>query len=452
VLKNYRPVSNIPFISKVIERVVTKQLTNYICEYNLGDRSQSAYKCGHSTETALLKVKSDIDMALDNGDGVILVLLDLSAAFDTVDHLILYNRLENMFGIKGTALQFFISYLVDRYQQVQINEVISERIQLETGVPQGSVLGPLLFLCYMRPLALLIEKHGVMYHGYADDTQLYIRFTRNSEQSLKIAMTKMEACIENIKEWMLSNKLKLNEEKTEFLIISTNHFFKCSDQLPKLLIGQTYIPSALGARNLGVYFDREMNLHSHISTTIKSLYFHLRTIGKIRRYFNRETCRTVVAALVTSRLDYCNSLLSTVHKKEIHRLQMVQNNAARLVDRRRGREGIHLLLNELHWLPVYLRINYKLCLFAYKILNNNITSPDYLNESVQIYRPSRTLRSSNDSNMLTCPRSKSARGYNSFCVRTPNIWNSLPGVVRDSPNIMIFKKQLKTFLFKQCII
>lgn len=289
-----------------------------------------------------------------------------------------------------------------------------------------------------------------MYHAYADDTQLYTRFDRRSHHSLEIAMAKIEACISDVKHWMLTNKLKLNEDKTEFLVIATPHFFK-NNPLPKLSIGETYVTPSQNARNLGVIFDKEMNLNKHISNSIKSLYFHLRTIGKIRRYFDQNTCKTVVASIITSRLDYCNSLLSTAPQKQIHRLQMFQNNAARLINRHKRRDGIHDLLNELHWLPVHLRIQYKQCLITYKTLNAKVTSPSYMLSLLHPYKPSRSLRSSEDHTRLQCPRVKTSRGASSFIAHTPRVWNSLPSNIREEPNIIIFKKLLKTFMFQKCI-
>jgi len=159
------------------------------------DIFQSAYRKYHSTETALLKVQNDILMHLDTSDTVILVLLDLSAAFDTIDHNILLKRMEKRCGIKGTALKFIKSYLSERKQKVVIGEKESSKKEVKYGVPQGSVLGPILFQIYMAPLGDLIKEHGLEYHIYADDTQLYIAFSPLDKVSSDRAKLKMEECI-----------------------------------------------------------------------------------------------------------------------------------------------------------------------------------------------------------------------------------------------------------------
>ena len=173
---NFRPISNLKFIPKLVEKSVAVQLTKY-----LDETFQSAYKEFHSNETALLRVHNDILCSLDQNKSVILLLLDLSAAFDTVDHAILISRLSNRFGVKGTALAWFKSYLTSRQQFVNVKDGMSSRRPLLRGVPQGSVLGPLLYLVYVyiAPIADIIKNHDLLYHLYFNDTQLYISLNTN---------------------------------------------------------------------------------------------------------------------------------------------------------------------------------------------------------------------------------------------------------------------------------
>ena len=164
----------------------------------------------HSTETALVKIQADIMAAIDKGHSVAMIMLDLSSAFDTLDHSILLARLRNMYGIRGAALRWFHSYLSDRRQYVSINGVHSDTVHMDFGVPQGSVLGSILFSLYIKSLSEVITRHGL---SYADDTQIYLVFQPDSVWSPNI----IELCLADIKRWMTNNMLQLNANKTEVI-------------------------------------------------------------------------------------------------------------------------------------------------------------------------------------------------------------------------------------------
>ena len=194
ILKNYRPVSNLTFISKIIEKVVSGRLNEHMHNNNMYDPLQSAYKEKHSTETALIKVQNDILSALDAGSSSILLMLDLSAAFDTIDHDILLSRLRNLYGISGGALDWFRSYLTSRIQRVVIDNSVSGDQELDFGVPQGSVLGPRIYCMYTKPVSGIIERHGLSYHSYADDTQLYMTID-NSNTTWRSDLARIKLCV-----------------------------------------------------------------------------------------------------------------------------------------------------------------------------------------------------------------------------------------------------------------
>ena len=187
-----------PFLSKVIEKAVALQLTEYLKKNSLQEKYQSAYKQAHGTETALLCVHNDIVESLDKGNSVLLVLLDLSAAFDTIDHAILLKLLKDRIGLDCSVLKWFETYLRGRSQTVCVNTSESLPVDLLCGVPQGLVLRPLIFTIYMLPLGDILRKWLLAFHGYADDTQLYNVLQAKNNLSVK----DMENCIEDVSGWM----------------------------------------------------------------------------------------------------------------------------------------------------------------------------------------------------------------------------------------------------------
>ena len=260
ILKNYRPVSNLTFISKVLERVVAKQFNEHMTQNDLHEPLQSAYKRYHSTETALLKVHDDIMWAMERKGVTILLLLDLSSAFDTIDHKVLITRLHNILGVDNIPLAWFESYLSDRSQCVYINGSFSSLQHLSYGVPQGSVLGPLLFSIYVLPVGAIIRRYGLEMHAYADDTQIYVSVCPTTADGVRQAVLRVEQCVMEIQKWMSNNFLKLNAEKTEILIIG----FRA--QLAKFSVTHVQIAGvdipvlSKPIKNLGVMFDSHMSM------------------------------------------------------------------------------------------------------------------------------------------------------------------------------------------------
>ena len=190
-----------------------------------------------------------------------LILLDLSSAFDTVAHRKLLNRLQKRYGITESALSWISSYLHDRTQSVHVNSATSQNKKLSTGVPQGSVLGPILFNLYMAPVADIARRHGVNLHSYADDTQLYLSFMYSE---LDNTIAKINKCLEDIRKWLFCNFLKLNDDKTEFLIISSR--YQNSIQLnSEIEVGTSQVHRSENASNLGVVFDRNMTTNKFVT-------------------------------------------------------------------------------------------------------------------------------------------------------------------------------------------
>ena len=234
-------------------------------------------------------LRNDIMLAIDQKMAVLLVMLDLSSAFDTIDHDILIARLSKSFGLRGLALQWFSSYLTGRQSRVGVGNVFSDDQSVNFGVPQGSVIGPFLFNLYTKPVAHIIDNHHLHYHIYADDTQIYTYFKPSIPGDSDRALHKLSTCIKEIRHWMVLNKLKLNEDKTEFFIAASPRLINSLTSLT-LQIGEATIHPSSTVKNLGVIFDSSMSMSHHITSICKSLNFHLRNLNRIRKYIDQPTC------------------------------------------------------------------------------------------------------------------------------------------------------------------
>ena len=296
-----------------------------------------------------------------------LALLDLSAAFDTLDHPILLQRLETTFGISGTVLHWFASYLEGREQSVKVNNVLSSPCPL--------------FTLYSQSLSDLICRHECDYHKYANDTQLSKGAPPDQFQSL---LCDIQTCIESLVGWMYSNKLKLNAEKTDVLPVAST---SCLSSVGRdsVDIGGKRIPFRSSVRNLGIYLDQTLSMQQHISSVCRAAYLELRRIASIRPYLTQSATAQLVSSAITSRLDNCNSVLAGLPLKQISRLQRVQNNAAKLVLRKSKYDHVTPLLQKLHWLPIKFRRQYKIATFVYRFFDGSL--PGYLSQTLCAYEP-----------------------------------------------------------------
>ena len=440
-LSSYRPISNLSFLSKILERLICNRLLLHLNSFDSISPFQSAYRQFYSTETALLRIHDDLLTAMERKRVSALVLLDMTAAFDTVDHDILLTRLSSNFGLSGSALSFLSSYLSDRTQSVTIGSHSSPSSSVLTGVPQGSVLGPLLFTLYTTPLSYILNDFHVSFHMYADDTQLYLSFSASDTQN---ALECLSKALDSIHLWLSSNYLSLNPSKTEYLLIGTGQQ-RAKVTLNAVTFAGCLLNPSPSARNLGITFESDLSLTKHISSVCQRSYHAIRTLRQIRSSLDHNSAVLLANSLVSCYLDYCNSLYFGLPQKSLQRLQLVQNSLARaVVPSVKRHEHITPTLRMLHWLPVQQRVRYKVCLLTYKALTCN--SPSYLKDLLHPYIPARPLRSSN-TNLLSIPRMDSCSGRRSFSFAAPTLWNSLPLHVRCSTTLDSFRSSLKTFLY-----
>jgi len=359
-----------------------------------------------------------------------------------VNHQILLSTLSEL-GISGAAHSWIASYLTGRSYQVAWRESVSSPRALTTGVPQGSVLGPLLFSLYTKSLGSVITSHGLSYHCYADDTQLIFSFPPSDDQ----VANRISACLADISVWMTDHHLKLNLGKTELLFLPGKD---CPFHDLAITVDNSIVSSSQSAKNLGVILDNTLSFSTNIKAVARSCRFMLYNIRRVRPCLTQEAAQVLIQALVISRLDYCNSLLAGLPACAIKPLQLIQNAAARLVFNLPKFSHVTPLLRSLHWLPVEARIRYKTMVLAYGAVRG--TAPQYLQALIRPYTQTRALRSSTSGLLASLPlRKYSSRSAQSklFAALAPQWWNKLPHDARTAESITTFRRHLKPHLFKE---
>jgi hypothetical protein len=438
---NYRPISNLNTISKIIERLFLNRIQPHIFASSNFNQHQSGFRPSHSTETALLSILDSIYTSSDSGNPTLLVSLDLSAAFDTIDHSTLLHRLRTSFGVTGAPYKWIESYLSGRSQFVTVRGHKSCTTSLCTGVPQGTVLSPFLFSIYTSPLVHIAASHSVSQRQYADDTQLYVEL---SSQSHSADLSHLETCLSSLNAWFCHNGLSLNPDKSEVVLFGTRQRLRNLQQASSVNIAGTSIRAADSTKILGVTLDQHLTMNKHVNEVCRAAYYHIRSLRQVRRSIPTDVANAIACSLVSSRLDYANATLYGTSQSNITKLQRIQNAAARVVLNSRQSHTTQSALQQLHWLPVPYRINYKIAKLTFKIKSTQ--TPQYLSCLINQYATARPLRST-DLHLLAVPRSKLNFGARAFRVASPTVWNQLPLNIRTCTSPTAFNRLLKTFYY-----
>jgi hypothetical protein len=438
-LSNYRPVSILPYISKLIERIVKLRLSDFLESNKLLDSYQSAYRANHSCETALMYVMNELFLSMDNSKIAVLALYDLTAAFDTVDHCILGQILTTI-GIVEHAHSWIIDYLTNRSQSVSINNMCSSALSIKHGVPQGTVLGPLLFCIYMNGISSVVTNQRLKYMTYADDLQV---IATADPTSINDCLESIKTTTTKIHEWLNQRKLKMNSSKTEILLVGNSRVLRKLNVNKEIEICGEKVKISEVVRNLGLYIDDSLTLSPHITRISGQAFSYLKIIGRLRQCLTVQMRMTAIHALVISRIHFCAPLFMGIGKKLLHQLQRVLNASIKMTLNSKDRERWKEKISKEKWLPVEYLIQYRYLCLIDKIIRSG--SPVYLAQLIKAYEPSRDLRSSS-SYLLEVPRTRTKAGERAFATMAPQLWNSLPLNLRSIPKHSTFCNQLYELL------
>ena len=424
------------------------QVSKHCNKCQLQPDYQSAYREHYSCETSILKISNDILWDMETQSITSLVALDLSAAFDTVDHEILLSILSSKYRVKSNALKWFDQYLRPRSFKVTVNGVYSKDRDLTVSVPQGSCVGANIFNLYCSPLQDMLPD-DLQLSGFADDHSVRKTFKAGNTDEETTTISKLESSLLSIKQWMDQARLKMNPSKTEFIYIGN------APQLCKCITNSIDVAGDLILRSdviryLGVWLDATLNFKLHVTKKCKAAMVNFIRIRGIHHLLTEEATSSLVLSQCVSHLDYCNAALYGLPDITINRMQRVQNMCAHLVLRRSKWESAKACLAKLHWLPIRQCITFKICVLMYKLLHKQ--GPGYLQDLLQ-YKHSysnRSLRSNMDHSLLVIPRTKCKTfASRSFSVAAPTLWNHLPKDLREADTLLSFKHDLKTHLYKE---
>jgi hypothetical protein len=365
-----------------------------------------------------------------------------------VSHDILLNVLQSKFGVSDASLAWFDTYLRPRSARVKIDDSHSKPASLDYSVPQGSICGPVLYTVYASTLQEHILDYDTQLLGYADDHSIYDDFNPNCTISEQSAIENLEKCLVSVNQWMHLNRLKMNNDKTEFLLLGSKYQLqKCTTDSIKVC--DYSIQRSTSLKYLGMHLDSQLNLKIHIREKCRVAAMNLHSIRQIRNILTPEACHLLVQCLVVPHLDYANALFEGLPSTTLAPLQLIQNMAAKLILNKRKYDSATESLKHLHWLPVKYRSKFKVACLVFLALNGD--GPSYLRDLLSVRQVNRSLRSNSEGNgiLLTIPKTtRKTFAERSFSVNGPKIWNSLPSNLRLITDFTLFKKNLKTFYFK----
>jgi len=428
---NYRPISILPVLSKLFEKHVAIQVYKFFETYSLFHKAQSGFRKYHSCQTELTKLIDLWLKEMDNGHMTGIVFLDFKKAFDLVDHEILLQKLK-CYRFDNPSLNWFRSYLSQRSQRVSIGNISSQTRIIHSGVPQGSVLGPLLFFIYINDLPLNNESTNT--DLFADDATMY-----TSSSDTEVIQMRLNSDLIRVQNWAQQNRMVINEGKTKCMILGTSQkLHKSGNPELSLAINNHRLENVKHEKLVGVSIDNNLLWHDHIDKLCKTLSSKIALLSRIKKYLPTETRNLYYKHYILPTMDYCSNVWGNGAKSELDRIYKLQKRAARIILDASIDHPSKALFTELKWFTIYERIDFHKAVLLYKCLHG--TAPEYLQDLFRPFSTQYQLRSILHGN-LQAPKPRTEQFKKSFQYSGTVLWNKLPLHVKSAENIRVFKKR-----------
>jgi hypothetical protein len=436
---NYRPISVLPTISKIFERHVSNELNHFFTTTGIIHHTQSGFRKNHSCQTALVRLIDQWAQCVDDGNMVGALFLDLRKAFDTVNHDLLLKKLR-LCHFSKPSLQWFHSYLSNRKQVVKCENLSSQIKTTVSGVPQGSILGPQLFLLYINDLPVHIEKCNV--DMYADDNTIH-----NSGDSLLQIEQNIQDDLNRVEKWCQHNVMSINPTKSKCMLIGKRHQTKRCSSLNVSFKGER-IACSSHQKILGAHVDNNLNWDVQTNVVYNKLNSKLALFRRIKPFLNLEMRKLFYNAYVLPIFDYGSVLWSTSSMKNLTKIINTQKRAARMILDKSFDSPSSPLFMELDWLPFLDRCTYHMGILTYKAIND--VAPSYLKSILHLdgnMKPAYKLRSTVRKDIQQ-PLTKSRYTKLRFQYAASKVWNALPVEIRQCKSVSLFRKNVRNYLLR----